>query len=236
MSTETNNPQSGVRRTVPMRGMRRVIAQRMHESLQRMAQLTLQTDLDVTRMVEWRASLPKTEARPSVNDYLFKCVGEALDRHPAVNAHLIDDQIVEWEQVNVGLAVAVPNGLLVPVMHDVGTLSLPQIGAKRRELVAKAREGALTMDEMTGGTFTVTNLGTSPVDWFTPVINPPEVAILGIGRTRPVAFPEDGGVVFKQMMGVSLTFDHRALDGAPAAEFLATLQQCLDDPGSMSSA
>jgi pyruvate dehydrogenase E2 component (dihydrolipoamide acetyltransferase) len=200
---------------VPLAGMRAVIARTMTASLREMAQLTLHREADVRALLALRASRPE-EGRPSVNTIVLAAVARALTRHPLVNATLEDDTISRWRPVHLGLAVALDAGLIVPVIRDAETLSLEELGAEAARLAGRARDRTLTMPEIQGATFTVTNLGGLGIDAFTPIVNPPQVAILGVGRIRG-----DG-------MMLSLTLDHRALDGADGARFLQDVQQELD--------
>ena len=205
----------GLLREVPLRGMRGVIAQTMTQSLREMAQLTLHREVDVTAIEELRARRP---GELSVNDVMLAAVTRVLGEHPNVNATLEEGTIKEWATVNLGVAVAVDAGLVVPVIKDAQDLSPEQIAAEVRRLAGLAREGQLAIADISDGTFTVTNLGAFGIDYFTPIVNPPQVAILGVGRVR------DGATT------LSLTIDHRALDGAPGAEFLAALADALTEP------
>jgi len=218
---------------VPMSGVRRAIARSMHASLSEMAQLTLNATFDATKMMSYRASLKAgSEAmglpKITLNDMVFFAVSRVLPDHPDVNATLKDDKIRRYVHANVGLAVDTDRGLLVPTIFGADTMSLAELAKANKAAAAKAKDGALTPDEMSGGTFTVTNLGSLGVESFTPVINPPQVAILGVcamtNRLR------DDGTVYPAM-GLSLTFDHRAIDGAPAARFLKDLCTALENFG-----
>ena len=154
----------------------------------------------------------------------------ALKEHPRLNAVQLEDQIQLVDQVNIGIAVALDEGLITPVIGDADLKTLTELATEGRELTAKTREGRAKPEEVTGGTFTITNLGAFDIDAFTPIINPPQVAILGVGRVveKPII---DGGQITKgAMMFLSLTFDHRVVDGAPAAEFLQTVKKHLEDP------
>jgi pyruvate dehydrogenase E2 component (dihydrolipoamide acetyltransferase) len=215
--------------------MRRAVADNMYASLQGTAQLSLFTDVDVTEMVRFRDLLREEfEAdeglRISYNDILILAASRVLKRFPMMNASLIDEEIVINDTVNMGIAVAVPDGLIVPVLRDADRKDLPRIAAESRDLARKAREGRLTVDDVTGGTFTITNLSMFDVDGFTPILKPPETGILGVGRIREKPAVHGGAVAVRSMMWLSLTFDHRVLDGAPAAEFLGTLARYLANP------
>ena len=226
-------PNFGEYEEIPMSGVRRAIARSMHASLSEMAQLTLNASFDATKMMSYRASLKAgSEAmglpKISLNDMVFFAVSRVLPEHPDVNATLKDDKIRQYRHANIGLAVDTERGLLVPTIFGADTMSLSELAKANKAAAAKAKDGALTPDEMSGGSFTVTNLGSLGVESFTPVINPPQVAILGVcamtNRLR------DDGTVYPAM-GLSLTFDHRAIDGAPAARFLKDLCTALENFG-----
>ena len=218
---------------VPMSGVRRAIARSMHASLSEMAQLTLNASFDATALMEWRKQLKAGgEAmglgKISINDMVMYAVSRVLLDHPTLNATLVDNTMRLYKHANVGMAVDTDRGLLVPTIFNADTLSLADFAKATKAAAAKAREGALTPDEMSGGSFTVTNLGSLGIESFTPVINPPQTAILGVcavtNRLRA-----DGSVY--PAMGLSLTFDHRAVDGAPAAKFLKDLCTALENFG-----
>ncbi|MEM7334675.1 MAG: 2-oxo acid dehydrogenase subunit E2 [Chloroflexota bacterium] len=214
---------------VPMAGMRATIAQRMHRSLQEMAQLTLHTEADVTELVDLRNQL-KQKFSVTYTDLIIKASAIALQHHPHINATLKEDDIHFLSEVNIGLAVALESGLIVPVIKNVEQHSLEELSIKRGELVKKARQNQLTPSEFTSGTFTVTNLGTYEIDGFTPIVNPPEIAILGVGRIVEKLVVAKGKVAQRFMMTLSLSFDHRLVDGAPAAAFLQSIKRILEKP------
>ena len=215
---------------VPLQGMRKIICERMHQSLMQSAQMTHTVEVDVTELAKKRTSLKK-EFEVSFNDMLIKICAEVLKNHPMVNSSLNGNEIHLFKKINMGMAVAVPDGLVVPVIQNAGEKTLREIASETVGLAAKARELKLTKEEMSGGTFTVTNLGMFGIDVFTPIINQPESAILGIGRIveKPAIF--EGEVRKRKMMFLSLTFDHRIIDGAPAAEFLRDMREAVEDPG-----
>lgn len=218
-------------RTEPLSPTRKIIARRMTESLQTTAQLTLTTEADVTALVALREKLqPLFDV--TYTDLIAQAVAHALAKHPQLNARLMGDALQVWQDVNIGIAVARETGLIVPVLRAVNRKSLREISAAAKELIERARAGALTEQDLTEGTFTLTNLGMYGIDAFTPVLNPPEIAILGVGRIveRAARKSKRGGVLWKQMLTLSLTIDHRAVDGAPAAAFLQTLCQHLQSP------
>jgi pyruvate dehydrogenase E2 component (dihydrolipoamide acetyltransferase) len=199
------------------------------------ARVTLVTEADATAFVDARTKLKAevTEAwgfAPGYNDLLALIVARALREFPYMNARLNGEVIEQLPTINLGMAVDVERGLLVPVIRNADQLGLRAFGEQFRELVGRAREGRSLPDDLTGGTFTITNLGMYDVDAFTPIINLPELAILGVGRIQPKPVVRDGEVVVRQMVTLSLTFDHRLVDGAPAARFLQRIKQLVENP------
>nr|WP_321467828.1 2-oxo acid dehydrogenase subunit E2 [uncultured Desulfobulbus sp.] len=222
---------------IPFSGMRKIIADNMMASLHNMAQLTVFVECDVTEMTAFRDRVRAKYAkksdipRVSYNDIIALAVSRTLMKFPYMNSWLTDEGIVRHKTVNLGIAVALDNGLVVPHVKGAEKKSLTELAVEIREVAEKARKGGLTMDELQGGTFTITNVSMLGVDGFTPIINPPEVGILGVGRAvkRPAIGP-DGNIEPRTMMTLSLTFDHRVADGAPAMTFLRALADCLEDP------
>jgi pyruvate/2-oxoglutarate dehydrogenase complex dihydrolipoamide acyltransferase (E2) component len=221
---------------IPLKGMRGAIASRMVASLHEMAQLTHGFEVSMDAVVAVRAELKRDWpemglAVPSLNDFVVRAAALALREHPGLNAEVVGAEIRLLPAINVGMAVAVPGGLVVPVIRDADRLSLQELSGVTRTLAAKARDGKLSLPEMEGGSFAVTSLGTYGVDFFTPVINPGNVAILGVGRLRDgVRWTDDDQPVRTRVLTLSLTFDHRAVDGAPAAEYLQTVAELLTRP------
>jgi pyruvate dehydrogenase E2 component (dihydrolipoamide acetyltransferase) len=213
-------------------GIRQTIATRMVQSLQTMAQVTLTTEVDVTDAMKLREGLARHwhDAGLSPLHVVLKATARALKEHPRMNAIEREHEIELVQDINVGVAVSLPEGLIVPTIRRADEKSLVQIARETRDLANKAREGQASYDEVTGGTFTITNLGPYGIDAFTPIINAPQVGILGIGRIveKPVVY--QGEIAKRSMMFLSLTFDHRVIDGAPAAEFLHTVTAHLEDP------
>jgi pyruvate dehydrogenase E2 component (dihydrolipoamide acetyltransferase) len=226
--------------TVAITGIRRTIATRMLQSLQTMAQVTLTTEADVTELVKLREALLSEwrphRIRPMDQDLILKATAAALEEHPRLNAALVRDEIRILKEVNVGVAMAVPDGLMVPVVRDADGKDLLAIAKEVRELADKSRKGNLAVDDMMGASFTVTSLAGYGIDAFTPIIDPPQVAILGVGRIVEKPAAHEGEVALRSMMFLSLAFDHRALDGVPAGEFLRTLSGKLEDPAWMTAA
>ncbi|MBE0608006.1 MAG: 2-oxo acid dehydrogenase subunit E2, partial [Dehalococcoidia bacterium] len=219
---------------VPVRGMRKVIAERMHASLQEMAQLTMAMEVTMDEAVKLRAALVAEWApmgiKPSYTDLVIKAVAKALVLHPLLNATLRSAEIELLPQVHVGMAVALDEGLVVPVIREADVLPLKDLAATSTRLADAARSGTLGLDEMAGATFSVTALGMAGVDFFTPIINPPNVAILGVGRIREGLAWDGDRPVKQHQMTLSLTIDHRAVDGAPGAAFLNTVRELLEAP------
>jgi pyruvate dehydrogenase E2 component (dihydrolipoamide acetyltransferase) len=219
--------------TIPMKAMRGTIAKRMHESLQQMAQLTLFMDADLDAVVADRAERKAAGAAPSYTDYVIAATARALLRHPLVNSQITDDGVALLPDVHVGMAVALDDGLIVPVVKDTTTRDLADLSIESSRLAEAARAGALDFADLEGGTFSVSTLGMFGVDGFTPVINPPNTAILGVGRLREDLVLVDGSVSSTTRVTLSLTWDHRAFDGAPAAAFCQTVVELLGDPDAL---
>jgi pyruvate dehydrogenase E2 component (dihydrolipoamide acetyltransferase) len=212
-----------VREVIPLTGIRKTTAERLSKSFQTAPHSTVSMDVDMT---EARRLHEETQA--SYTDILVKAVAEVLKEHVIINSTLDGEQIKVYEDINVGVAVATEKGLVVPVVHNADRLSLKEISSVVKSLVEKAREGKLTKEDLTGGTFTVTNLGMYGVDFFIPIINPPETAILGVGRVAEKPVVVDKIVVVKPVMNLSLAYDHRVVDGVPAAQFLRRVKQLLE--------
>ena len=209
---------------IALRGARKVIAERMHQSLHTSAQITITAEADVTPATEFRARQSR-EFDFSYTDMMIHSVARALMRHPRMNARLDGAEIVLNARANIGIAVALDEGLIVPVVQRAESKSLQEIAVESRALGEKARSGSLKLEDVHGGTFTITNLGMLGIDAFTPILNPGETGILGVGRIveKPAVF--NGAITKRAMIWLSLTFDHRVVDGAPAAEFLQTVIQ-----------
>ena len=213
--------------------IRKRIAERMMLSEQTIAPVTLTTELDATELVCLRETLksdPHTTAVPSYNVLLTKIVTKALLEHPDLNASLDGSDIVHWATVNMGVAVETERGLVVPVVHHVEAKSMSDLVTEMNDLLNRAAQGKATTNELTGGTFTITNLGVQDIDAFTPIINPPECAVLGIGRLRKQMVVVNDQPAVRTMLVLSLTFDHRLVDGAPAARFLQRIKQICEQP------
>jgi pyruvate dehydrogenase E2 component (dihydrolipoamide acetyltransferase) len=214
--------------------IRRTIARRLTEAWQ-IPVFQLQASADMTRVNALLARLRQGERgpRPTVTDVLTRVCATALMLHREVNAQWTDEAILLHPSANVGIAVAAPQGLVVPVIHGAERLRLAEVAAARSDLVSRAREGKLQRDDLEGGTFTISNLGMFHVEQFTAVLNPPQAAIIAVGATVERAVPVDDEIAVRPMVTISGTFDHRAVDGAPAAEFLQTVKELLEEPGLM---
>ena len=217
---------------IPLKGVRKVIAERMLASLQTTAQLTLSSYADARAMLAYRQRLKASDdslglQRITINDFVLLAVSRVLAQHPALNALFEADTIYQYRNVHLAVAVDTPRGLMVPVIRNASTLSLKQISQEAKRLAMSCLEGRISPDELNGGTFTVTNLGAFGIDTFTPVLNLPQVAILGVGSIAPRAVQIEDQVQFIPHLGLSLTINHQVVDGAPAARFLQALSNAL---------
>jgi pyruvate dehydrogenase E2 component (dihydrolipoamide acetyltransferase) len=226
-----------IRRRVPLAGMRRIIAERMSRSVREAPQFTVSIDVEMGRamaIVEDLAAWTEREGGPRVTltALLVKACAWALRRHPALNATLEGEEILEWEDVNIGVAVAVPEGLVVPVIPEADRRGVWEIARMLEEKVGRARERRLRPEDVQGGTFTLSNLGMYGIDRFTAILNPPQAGILAVGRVakRPVV-GEGDEVVVRPVATLTLTADHRVIDGAQAAQFMDDLRWVLERPG-----
>jgi len=211
---------------------RKTIARRLTEAWQ-IPVFQLQSSADMTRVSALVERLREEGTKATVTDVLTKVCGAALLRHREVNAQWTDDAILTFPTANVGIAVATPQGLIVPVIRGVERLRLAEIAAARYDVVTRARDGKLQRADLEEGTFTISNLGMYRVESFTAVLNPPQAAIIAVGSIDERAVPAGGEIAVRPMMTLTATFDHRAVDGAPAAEFLQTVKELLEEPGLM---
>ena len=218
---------------IPIVGVRKVIFKNMHLSLATQAQLTLHTEASAEAMIRLRSRLNAAGAKVSYNAVLVKIIAQALKQHPLANASVEGEVIKVWRQVHVGVAMDLGKGLIVPKVRDANIKSIREISADLDRLVEAARAGSLALDDLTLGTFTLTNLGAWDIDDFTPIVNHPESAILGVGRIveKPVA--RNGQVVVEPRLALSLSFDHRIIDGAPGAAFLKAMKDMIEEPSLM---
>ena len=220
---------------VPLSQLRKTIGDRMLSSLQQSAQLTIMVEADATELKKFhqtaRGEVERTsKADLTYTDLIVVAVAKALKAHPILNSTLRGDKIETFEKVHMGIAVATDKGLIVPVIRDADEKSLEEVAKLRRELVEKAREGKLTIEDLEGGTFTLSNLGMYGVGFFTPIINPPQSAILGIGAILEKPSVTNGQISIRSMLPLSLTFDHRIADGSQAGQFLMTVKENLENP------
>jgi len=218
---------------IELTSTRKTIARRLTEAWQApVFQLTL--SVDMTRALELRerlvARLQEGETKPTVSDLLTKVCGAALVRHPALNAHFAGDKILRFPAAHVGIAVAAPNGLVVPVIRDADRRTIQEIAAARADVVGRARAGKLQLADLEGGTFSISNLGMFGIEQFIAVLNPPQAAILAVGSIEEKPVVRDGQVVVRPLMSMTITCDHRAVDGADGAEFLRTVKELLEEP------
>jgi pyruvate dehydrogenase E2 component (dihydrolipoamide acetyltransferase) len=223
--------------------IRKFIAKAMQESLSTMAQLTLNTSFDATDIMQMRAKFKKAKesgmaeqlglslalANPTLNDIILFAVSRVIKNHRLCNAHYYADKMVFFNTVNLGMAVDTPRGLMVPTIFNADLMSITEISKQAKALAAECQKGTISPDALKGGTFTITNLGTLGIESFTPVINPPQTCILGVNTLMTSVKNVNGVAVPYQSMNLSLTFDHRALDGAPAARFLKELKETLEN-------
>ncbi|MGW3467948.1 pyruvate dehydrogenase complex dihydrolipoamide acetyltransferase [Saccharopolyspora sp. NPDC000995] len=220
---------------IPLSNIRKVTAKRLTESKQQAPHFYLTSAIDVTDLMAFRATLnERLQAaggpKVSVNDLIVKAVATALRANPAVNVSFAGDKMLQHKRINLGVAVAIDNGLVVPVIKDADRKSVSEIAAESRELAGRAREGKLKLAEMSGGTFSISNLGMFGIEQFSAVINPPEAAILAVGAARDEVQVRDGEFVARKILRATLSADHRAVDGAVGAAFLQLLTGLLEDP------
>ena len=216
----------------PLTQIRKTIARRLAESIGPVPTFYLTAEYDLARVTDMRAAMAAIgpEFKVSVNDIILKAVAVALTRHPDVNSHWMGDKIRQHQRVHVGMAVAIPEGLITPVIFDANTKGLSQISTEARELAKRARERKLQPHEYTGATMSVSNLGMLGIDEFTAIINPPEAAILAVGAVEDKAVVIDGAVEVRKRMRVTMSCDHRVIDGALGAQFLQTLRRLIENP------
>jgi pyruvate dehydrogenase E2 component (dihydrolipoamide acetyltransferase) len=211
--------------------MRERIAQRMKGSLASTAQYTLNTSANAGGLLTLRARIKASQgaADANINDMVMWCTAQALLESPELNVEFLDGQLVKHSEVHLGMAVDTPRGLMVPVIRDAQWLSLGEFAARAKELSAQAVQGTISPDDLAGATFTVSNLGGLGVESFTPILNPPQVAILGVDAIQIKAIRRDGRVEFIDAIGLSLTLDHQIIDGAPGARFLKVLREKIEN-------
>ncbi len=226
----------GVER-VPLTGIRRIAAERLAANWSQAPLVTEGIEVDVSECLSIRADMKDAwraahGVEPTINDIVLKAAAKALKAHSRLNAAFVDGAVQQYRDINLGVAVDVEDGLVVPVIRGADHLSVGEIAKLVRGLAERARKGDLGLEQLEGGTFTVTNLGGLGVDWFTPLLNPPQCAILGVGRVRRAPVAKGDEVVVRDVVTFVLSFDHRVLDGAPCARYLAHLKQLVENPGS----
>jgi pyruvate dehydrogenase E2 component (dihydrolipoamide acetyltransferase) len=228
-------PPSPHGKTIPLKGIRRIIAKRMTESFQNIPHIYLSLEIDMTACLALREQLMKeiekrAKVRLTLTDILVKVAASALKDHPIINSRIEGDQICFLEEINIGVAIALQDGLIVPVIRSADRKSLAEIATTLRDLTQKAREEKLSLEDVGGGTFTLSNMGMLGIDKFNAIINPPECSILGIGRTVEKPVVQGGEIKVKPMAWLSLSSDHRIVDGATAALFLNHIKKLLENP------
>jgi pyruvate dehydrogenase E2 component (dihydrolipoamide acetyltransferase) len=220
--------------TIPISGIRRAIFDNMYMSLNQTAQLTLHTEACAEALIALRDRLNKQfsseDVRLSYNAILVKMVASALRLHPRINASVEGEEIKVWQQIHIGVAMESEDALLVPVIRNPDLKSINEINRELNELITKTRENKLLPDDLANGTFTISNLGFADIDSFTPILRPPESALLGVGRMVEKPVIKDGQIIPETRIALSLTFDHRIIDGAPGARFLKTVKEVIEDP------
>ncbi|HEX5449420.1 MAG TPA: dihydrolipoamide acetyltransferase family protein [Gaiellaceae bacterium] len=222
---------SGEIESIPLTSIRKTIARRLTAAWQApVFQLTVSADMTRANELVARARELNPDVRITVTDVLTKVCGMALMRHREVNVQYTEDALLKFPSADVGIAVAAPQGLVVPIVRSVERLSLAEIATARGEIVGRARDNKLTAQDLDGGTFTISNLGMFGVEQFVAVLNPPQAAILAVGATVDTPVARDGAVVVRPMLTLTLTVDHRAVDGAAGADFLRTVKQLLEEP------
>ena len=227
-----------VRRRIPLTSIRRTIAERMTASVREAPQFTVAVDVDMTRALaiveDLKSGAAADKPRVTLTVLLIRACAWALVQHPEANSAFVDGQIVEWDAVNIGVATALDAGLIVPVVRDAERVGMRAIAGQLADLTVRAREGRLKLEDLQGGTFTLSNLGMFGIDRFTAIVNPPQAAILAVGRiAKRAVVTDDDRVEVRPIATLTLTADHRVLDGAAAARFLATIQRALEHPGAM---
>jgi len=222
--------------SIPVNGMRKVIASRMKQSLDIAAHLTTVIDIDMSEIIKLRAMIiddvrEAYDIKVSYNDIIIKCVAQAVEKYPRVNCVFTEKEIIQKGQINIGMAVAVGEGLVVPVINNANLLSIGRLSSESKRLAKKAHDTGLAPDDMHGGTITVSNLGMYGITSFTSIINQPESAILSIGAVRKVpVVTDEGDIAVRPVVTITISYDHRAMDGSMSAIFLKTLKEIMENP------
>ena len=228
LTPDTRHPTPAAKSELPLKGIRKIVAERMRQSLASTAQLTMTASFDLTAMQKVRAAAKERGEKLTINDLLCFALVRTLAAHPGLNAHFLGDRIAQFSDVNLGVAVDTPRGLMVPVVAGANRLSLKELSAAIKQRAESCQKGNINPDLLSGGTFTITNLGALGVETFTPVLNAPEVAILGVGGITIKPVRRDGNITLVDSITLSLTVDHQAVDGAPGARFLKELCETLE--------
>jgi pyruvate dehydrogenase E2 component (dihydrolipoamide acetyltransferase) len=234
--SQKDSAKNPVVEVIPLKGWRRTLAERMLSSHLRYAEVTQMREVDVSELVSLRQSLVgclegKHGIRVSYTHLLIKAVAQAVRQHPMVNSSLVDEEIRIMGDINIGMAVALENGgLLTPVIRQADCKSIVEVAQEAIRLSQQVRTRRFNLDDLQGGTFTLTNAGMYGTDFVTPLINTPQSAALGVGKLAPKPVVRDNQIVIRTMMGLSLTYDHRVLSGATAAQFFQTLEDIIEDP------
>lgn len=222
-----------IREVIPLSGLRKIIGERMSESLQQAPQGTMTTRADMSEVIALKNKYAAKGKKVSFTDLFIKIIAVALESNPVINSAIKDDNLIQYKSANIGVAVGTEDGLFVPVIKNVQDKSVVEISKELKDMVQKIKEGCISEEELTGSTFTISNMGMFDVDVITPIINPPEVAILAIGSTRKeVVANEDGSIAVKPLTTLSLTADHSAMDGIPAVKFFVTVKEIMNKPES----
>jgi len=224
-----------IEKVIPLKGIRKIIAKRMTESFQNIPHFYLSLEIDMTAALALREQLKdeaerRVQVRLTLTDILVRVAASALKDHPILNSKLEGDQIHLIEEINIGVAMALEDGLIVPVVHHADRKSITEIALTIRDLTQRARQGKLALEDVAGGTFTISNMGMLGIDKFNPIINPPECSILGVGRTVEKPVVQGGEIKIKPMAWFSLSSDHRIVDGATAALFLNHIKRLIENP------
>jgi pyruvate/2-oxoglutarate dehydrogenase complex dihydrolipoamide acyltransferase (E2) component len=223
-----------IKEIIPLRGIRKVIADRLYGSLQQMAQFSDMGEIDVTETIKFRQKLLEQEgfigAAISLNDILIKVVATILKQMPIMNSSILDEEIHVWNQINIGMAVSLDEGLIVPVIHEADKKTILEIHYLLEDLIDRARNHRINADDVKGGTFTISNFGSYGTMYGTPIINPPQVALLGIGLIRQAAMVINDQIVVGWSMSYSLTMNHQVIDGAVGSQFINRMRKFLANP------
>ena len=222
-----------IKEIIPLSGIKKTMAEKLSTSFKSAVHTTITMEVDATNLVKVRNDYVAKGYDVTYTDIMIKLCSEALKKYPLLNSSLDDGKIIVFEDVNIGVAVALEDGLIVPVIHNADKKTILEIASITKSLIKKARSETLSLDDVSGGTFTLSNLGMFGVDVFTPIINPPQVAILGLGRIAKKPVIVDDKIEIRSMMMMSLTFDHRVIEGALAAQFLRTLKSYVENPSSI---